>query len=372
MRKIPLCIPEIDEREIETVSDVIRSGWLAHGEMNKKLEENFAKYMGVKHAISMNSCASCLHLAVEAQGIKGEVILPSFTFVASANAVVKAGAVPVFADIEEDTYTIDPKEIEKLITDKTEAIMPVHFAGQCADMDSIMRIANKYNLKVIEDSAEDIGGEYNGKKAGTFGVGCYSLFATKNMTTGEGGLLTTNDDEIAEKVRTLLGHGIRKTTYDREGMKKAWYRSADMAGYNFRLSNVLAAMGTIQLDKLDDMNRKRQEVAGIYNDLLKDNKKIKIPFVRENSYHVYQMYTILLNESIDRDEFVTKLNENGIGASVHFAPSVHEMPVYKDSRRGSMAVTERVNNHIVTLPIYPRMAKEDVEYVVDNIEKFTK
>lgn len=369
MRKVPLCIPKVDVQEIEAVSKVLSSGWLAHGEMNKQLENDFAEYMGVKHAISMNSCTSCLHLAVEALGITGEVIVPSFTFVASANAIVKGGATPVFADIESQTYTLDPKKIESLITEKTQAIMPVHYAGQSCDMKAIMEIANRYGLKVIEDSAENIGGEFCGQKNGTFGVGCFSFFPTKNMTTGEGGMLTTDDDELARRVRALVGHGIEKTTHDRETMTRAWHRTATHIGYNFRMSNVLAAIGVEQLKKLEQMNEQRIQVAKWYREHLKEHPSVTLPYQRENTKHVYQMYVILLKEEIDRDDFVAQLNQEGIGASVHFFPSVHQMKIYKDFKKGDLSVTEDVNRRVVSLPIYPEMTEEDVLYVAERIRK---
>ncbi len=370
MRKIPLCIPYTGQEEIDAVSEVIRSGWYAHGPKNHEFEEGFAEYLGVKHAFSMNSCTSALHLAVEGLGITGEVILPSFTFVASANAVITGGARPVFADIRYDTCNIDPESIERLITPQTEAIMPVHFGGQSADMTAIMEIAEKHGLRVIEDSAETIGGTHHGRLTGTFGVGCFSFYPTKNLTTGEGGMLTTNDDELARKVKALLAHGIDKSTYEREDQEKAWYRSASRVGYNFRMSNILAAVGVEQLKKLSEMNRLRREKAARLTELLEDIPEITPPVEQPGNTHVYQMYTVRVAEGLDRDALVRGLNARGVGASIHFFPPVHHMKPYREGRyrQDELPVTEKVIREIVTLPMYPQLSEEDLVYMVESIQ----
>lgn len=371
MREIPLCIPFTGEEEKQAVSEVIDSGWYAHGPKNRELEENFAKYLGVDHALTMNSCTSCIHLAIEGLGITGEVILPSFTFVASANAVITGGAKPVFADIEEDTCCIDPESIKKLIGPNTEAIMPVHYGGQSADMHAIMKIAEKHDLLVIEDSAETIGGEHHGQKAGTFGVGCFSFYPTKNMTTGEGGILTTNDHDLAKKVKALLAHGIDKTTYERENREKSWYRSASYVGYNFRMSNILAAIGVEQLKKLEKMNKRRRQLAWELSEALSGVSELSLPIERQDNKHVYQMYTVRVRGGIDRDNFVKALNDKGVGASVHFYPPVHLMPPYQVDRyrKGDLSVTEEVMGEIVTLPMYPQMKSEELSYMVGVIRE---
>jgi len=371
MRKIPLCIPYIGQEEKDAVNEVIESGWYAHGPKNHEFEEGFADYLGVKHALSMNSCTSAIHLAVEGLGITGEVILPSFTFVASANAVITGGARPVFADIEYDTCNIDPASIERLITPETQAIMPVHFGGQSANMTAVMEIAEAHNLFVIEDSAETIGGEHHNRLTGTFGVGCFSFYPTKNLTTGEGGMLTTDDDHLARKVKTLLAHGIDKSTYEREDQDKSWYRSASRVGYNFRMSNILAAIGVEQLKKLPEMNRKRRTLAVKLTKALEDISDIKPPVEKSENKHVYQMYTIRVGNGVDRDVFVRKLNAKGIGASIHFFPPVHHMEPYRGDKyyQDDLSVTEQVIQEIVTLPMYPQMTDDDLEYMVVSIKE---
>ena len=213
MKNIPLCIPSIGDEEIKSVVEVIKSGWMAHGPKNREFEEQFQTYLGVKHAITMNSCTSALHLALVGLGIEGEVIVPSFTFVASVNAILLAGARPVLVDIEEGSRNISPELIEQAITAETEAIMVVHYAGLPAAMPQIIETAQKHNLRIIEDSAECLGGSYNNKQTGSFDIGCFSFFPTKNITTGEGGMITTNDDDLARNCRALLGHGVDSTTF---------------------------------------------------------------------------------------------------------------------------------------------------------------
>ena len=370
MPKIPLCIPYTGQEEIDAVSEVIKSGWYAHGPKNHEFEEGFAEYLGIKHAFSMNSCTSALHLAVEGLGITGEVILPSFSFVASANAVITGGARPAFADIRYDTCNIDPDSVERMVTEDTEAIMPVHYGGQSADMTAVMEIAEQHGLQVIEDSAETIGGTHRGQLTGTFGVGCFSFYPTKNLTTGEGGMLTTNDDQLAGRVKSLLAHGIDKSTYEREDTEKAWYRSASRVGYNFRMSNILAAIGVEQLKKLDQMNLMRREVADRLTAALADIPEITPPVERPENKHVYQMYTVRLAEGLDRDAFVRSLNDKGVGASIHFFPPIHHMKPYKDGkyRQDDLPVTEKVIQEIVTLPMYPQMSEEELNYLIESIK----
>jgi perosamine synthetase len=370
MRKIPLCIPYTGEEEKAAVCQVIDSGWYAHGPKNHEFEEGFAKYLGVKHAFSMNSCTSALHLAIQGLGITGEVILPSFTFVASANAVVTGGARPVFADICLDTCNIDPMSIERMISPETEAIMPIHFGGQSADMTAVMELAEKYHLLVIEDSAETIGGRHHGRLTGTFGVGCFSFYPTKNLTTGEGGMLVTDDDGLARKVKALLAHGIDKSTYEREDLEKPWFRSASMIGYNFRMSNILAAIGVEQLKKLSEMNQMRRDRAALLTSTLSDIPEIQLPVEKPENEHVYQMYTIRVDPAI-RDGLVKELNARGIGASIHFFPPVHQMKPYSGTgfRRDDLAVTERVIQEIVTLPMYPQLSNDDIGYMTKSIKE---
>ncbi len=369
---IPLCKPSITDEEIKQVGEVLKSGWLAHGPKGEKFEEKFAEYVGVKEAVALNSCTSALELAIQVLDIKEEILVPSFTFVASANSVVTSGATPVFVDIDYDTCNINPEKVREAVTDKTEAVMPVHYAGQSCLMDEIMEIADENNLKVIEDSAETLGGTYKGKKTGTFGhLNCFSFYPTKNITTGEGGMITTNDSELAEELTVLKSHGISSSTYEREKKEKPWLRAAVEAGYNYRMCDVLAAIGLVQLEKIDELNKKRRDHAYFLNKHL-DFENIDTPVELEDCLHVYQMYTIKVND-LDRTQFVKKLREKDIGASVHFDPPVHKQPFYEDfENRGGLEVTEKISERIVSLPMYPDMEKEDLEKIVVAVEDTIK
>lgn len=371
IRNIPLCIPDITEEEAQLMVKAVMSGWLAHGQNNKDFEAAFAEKVGTKYALSLNSCTAALFLGIAGQGIRGEVILPSFTFVASANAIVTAGAKPVFVDVDYETCNILPEAIEAAIGPETEAIMPVHFGGQMAPMDAIMAIAEKYGLAVIEDSAETIGGTWEGKQAGSFGAGCFSFYPTKNMTTGEGGMLTTNDASLYAAAKSIGAHGVRTSTFEREKADQPWLRAATEAGYNFRLSNVLAALGVTQLAKLDQMNAARQHHAATLNaGLAQYTDSLDLPVTRPQAGHVWQMYTLKLHDGLDRIRFIKALRDQGIGASVHFDPPVHTQPFYAENaaaQRFPLSTTEKIARSIVTLPMYPGLTDDDLAYMIEHV-----
>ena len=364
---IPLSRPCLDNAERDAVVRVLESGWLAHGPLNREFEEAFARLIGVEHAVSLNSCTSALHLAIEALGLDGEVVVPSFTFVASANAVFTAGATPVFADIDEATRNVDAQTIEAALTERTQAIMPVHFGGQACDMRAIVELANRRGLVVIEDAAETIGGTCDGQVAGSFGIaGCFSFFPTKNLTTGEGGMLVTDDDELAARVRSLSAHGISTHTVDREKAERPWYRAAELPGYNFRMSQVLAAIGVEQVGKLAAMNGRRRDHARFLDGAL-DGEVMVLPVERPNRMHVYQMYTVQVDTGF-RDAFVRELRDLGVAASVHFDPPVHVQPCYRERWPGlRLPVTEKVSASIVTLPLYPHMTDAELETMAETV-----
>lgn len=366
--KVPLCKASVNKKEFELLSEVLESGNYVGGDKTKTFEENFASYIGTKYALSFNSCTSALQAIIQVLGIKGKIAVPSFTFVASANSIVTAGYEPVFVDINPETFNIDPISLEKAIEKYPDirAVMVVHFGGQSCDMNRIMKIADESNIKVIEDSAETCGGEYGGKKTGSFSFGCFSFFPTKNMTTGEGGMVAFNEGELIDKLKALRGHGI-------SGKKEnPWNRSAIIPGYNFRMGELNAAMGLAQLEKLDDMNNKRRRVAEKYKSFLKKFEDIKLPKQDPLAKHVYQMYVIKLDKSIDRDNFVMKLREKGVEASVHFDPPIHLQPAYKNSDCVNLNVTEEVCKRVVTLPIYPDMSEEEIKHVCSSVEEALK
>ena len=365
---IPLCRPSIGQAEIDAASRALASGWLAHGPEVAAFEREFADFVGVRHAVALNSCASALHLALAAAGADGEVIIPSFTFVATANAVLAAGCVPVFAEVEETSGNLDPALLECCITPRTVAIMPVHFAGQCCRMDEIMTIARRHRLLLIEDAAEAVGATCKGRMVGSFGVGCFSFFATKNMTTGEGGMLTTDDSELAARARALRGHGIAKDNATRERWPAAWQRVASTPGYNFRMTDFQAALGRVQLARLETMNAARREHAAALNVGLASMGH-RLPIEALGCRHVFQMYTIRVDsDRYDRDCFVATLGELGIGASVHFDPPLHQQPCFAARARAPvpLPVTEIVARTTVTLPMFPDLKPTEIQTIIQG------
>lgn len=373
---VPLSIPDIGDKEINEVVKVLKSGWLAHGPKTKEFEELFANYIGTKNATSLNSCASALQLVIEGLDMRGEIILPSLTMSASANAVVRGGVKPVFVDIDPDTFNMDVSKIEDKITSKTHAIMPVHFAGLCCNMREILEISERANLYVIEDAAEALGADINGHKAGSFGIGCFSFYPTKNITTGEGGMITTNNFELKRKIDALKSHGIAKSTHERASSKMPWERDAIYAGYNFRMCDILAAIGIAQMEKLETMNALRIEKAKYYKKCLTDIPHISFQKIDAGYKHVYQMFIIKINSKrFDRDAIILKLREKGISASVHFDPPVHLQTFYRENstyERDDLRVTEDICKSLITLPLYPMLEESKIDYITDNLRTILK
>lgn len=368
---IHLSFPYISNAELKSVKKVLKSKWLIHGPEVKNFENDFARYIGVKYAIAMNSCTSALQLAIKVLGKKGEIIVPGFTFAASVNAIVNEGCIPKFVDIEYETCNIDPTKIEKLITSKTIAIMVVHYAGQSCRMEPIIKIAKKHNITIIEDSAEAIGAEYKGKKTGTFGIGCFSLFPTKNMTAGEGGVITINNKKMAEKIRLLIAHGISKDKWTFKAKKMPWNREAVIPGYNFRMTDIQGAIANVQLKKLDRMNEIRREIAYYYSQYLPE-EDIVLPTEDKDCKHVYQMYTIKIRnpQKINRDKLVLYLISKGIQASVHFDPPVHKHFPYRNRYKANLPVTDKVSATIITLPMHCYLKRKDCKKIAEEIKKF--
>lgn len=366
--RIPLTRPYITDKEIKEVAEVLKSGWLYCGPVSQRFEEKFAEYLGVKHAVSVNSGTSALFLSIKSLKRKGEIIVPSFTYVATVNAIINGGCKPVFCDISPDTCNINPDLIEKKLTKKTIAILPVHFAGLSCEMKKIKEIADERNLVLIEDSAQAIGAEYHGKKTGSFGIGCFSFDPLKNMTTGEGGMVATSDDEIVRLIRLSKNQGIEKTPLSRKkesNPSKPWIKNSIIPGFSLRMSEPAAALGLVQLSRLDEMNGRRIENASYLNKNL-DFKEIEIPVPVKGFKHTYEMYTIKVNNRvIDRDNFVMFLRDNQIEASVHFEPAVHQMKIVK--KKATLKVTEDMSKRIVTLPMFPQLKKEEMDFIIEKI-----
>lgn len=352
---IPIAKPQIGEEEIKEVTEVLKSGMLAQGKKVKELEEQFAKYIGTKYAIATSSGTTALHVALLAHGIKpgDEVITSPFTFIASANSIMFCGAKPVFADIDENTFNIDPKRIEEKITPKTKAILPVHLFGQACDMDAICKIAEKHKLILIEDACQSHGAEYHGKKAGSFGTGCFSFYPTKNMTTGEGGMITTNDERVYSKAKLLREHGMPER-----------YKHT-MLGYNYRMTDISAAIGIVQLQKLEKYIQKRKENAEFFS------KNIHIPGIIlprtiNNAKHVYNQFTMRITDQFKfkREELMQKLTEAGIGNVIYYPTPVYEQEPYKNQKYPADCKTaEKICREVLSIPIHPNVTLEDLEQI---------
>lgn len=358
--KVPIAKPIIGEEEIENVVEVLKSGMIAQGPKVMEFEEKFANWIGAKYGIATNSGTSALHVALLACGIGegDEVITTPFTFIASGNAIVYTGATPVFADIDLDTYTINPDKIEDLITDKTKAILPVQLYGQAADMDKIREIAEKHDLKIIEDAAQAHGAEYNGEKVGTLGdMACFSFYPTKNMTTSEGGMITTDDEELAKKAQMFRAHGASERYHH------------DEIGYNFRMTDIAAAIGLAQLKVIDEFNDKRISNANYLNEQLKDVEGIVTPKSPDNYKHVYHQYTILVEKG-NRDEWVEFLTNKGIGTGIHYPIPLYNQPIYKKlGIEGDCPLAEKAADNVISLPVHPSLTKEDLDLVVDAVKE---
>lgn len=358
---IPINLPKIGEEEVEAVVKVLRSGPLTNalgaGPAVTQFEKEFAEFAGVKHAVAVNTGTAALHAAVVAAGVKAgdEVILPSFTFVATAEAVVLAGGKPVFTDIDPETYNISPASIEKAVTRKTKAVVPVDLYGLPADIKPIRKIAVEHGLAVVEDSAQAHGATCCGKPAGAFAdAACWSLYASKNMTTGEGGVVTTDSDEIAETLRMVRTHG-----------EKAKYASL-MLGCNYRMSEIQAAIGSVQLEKLPAFAAKRRENARRLTELLAETDRLQLPSEPEGFGHSWYLYTVRLKDAADgeRDKITAELKSKGISAEVYYANPVHLIPYYRDSfGLRNLPETEKAAKQVFSLPVHPGVTDEQVEYI---------
>jgi len=367
MYKVQLADPYVTERDVKAVAEAVREKRLSQGRYVEKFETKFAEYIGVKHAIAVCNGTAALHVAVAAIGIEPdeEVIEPSFSFVATANCAIYQDAKPVFADINSSTYNIEPADIAKKITEKTKAIIPVHYAGQPADMDPILETASKHDIYVVEDTAEAHGALYKRKKAGSLGdVNCFSFYPNKNMTTGEGGIITTNDDELAEKMRMIRSHG-----------QDARYHHI-MLGYNYRMTDIQAALGLVQLKRLDWVIKKKVEKATYYNKKIEETfgDEIQTPYVAPYATHAYMFYTIRFKDRKTRDKAATKLEEEGVETRVAFPP-IHLQPLYRNLfgyTKGYLPITERVSDTILCIPIYPHITQKQQDYILSVIKKAMK
>ncbi|NQT71747.1 MAG: DegT/DnrJ/EryC1/StrS family aminotransferase [Chloroflexi bacterium] len=358
---IRMASPAIGKNEIECVIEVLESGMLAQGAKVHQFEEAFASYIGTKYAVATSNGTTALHTALLAAGIKDgdEVITTPFSFIATGNAILFCGAKPVFVDIEEKTFNLDPNLIEPAITPKTKAVMVVHLYGQPCDMDKIGAICRKHDLILIEDACQAHGSEYNGNKVGSFGTGCFSFYPTKNMTTGEGGMITTNDSKIAKSLGMIRNHG-QNGRYHHE-----------ILGYNFRMTDISAALGLCQLEQLDEFNRKRIENATFLTEAIRDIDGLIPPHVTQNAKHVFHQFTIRVTDEfgISREEFQQRLNEKGIDSAIHYRTPIHQQPAYQNlGYRDQLPVAEKAAQEVLSLPIHPNLSKDDLNSIVQGLK----
>jgi dTDP-4-amino-4,6-dideoxygalactose transaminase len=362
---IPINKPSTDEAEVQAVLEVMRKGPLTNalgaGPQVTQFEKSFAEYVGAKHAVAVNTGTAGLHAAVMATGVKrdDEVIVPSFTFVATAESVVLAGARPVFADIDPQTYNLSPQAVEKAITPKTKAILPVDLYGSSADMKPMREIAEKHGLALLEDAAQAHGATYMGKPAGAYSdAACWSLYASKNMMTGEGGVVTTNSDEIDEKLRMIRTHG-----------EKAKYASL-MLGTNYRMSELQAAIGNVQMQKISSFIGKRRQNAQQLTSILQKNSRLILPTESADKLHSWYLYTARLNGAteVERNQLLDALKAKGIGAEAYYVNPVHLMPFYRENYPSStLPETDCASKQVFSLPIHPAVTAEEIRFITETL-----
>ena len=372
--RVPLSDIDFGPEEEEAVLQVVRSRWLTMGAVTQKFEQEFAEYSGARHAIAVTNATAALHLACLAAGLGpgDEAILPSLTFVATANAVRYTGAKPVFADISSEAdLNVSPEAIEACRTPRTRAILVVHYGGYACDMPAILAIAGRQGLAVIEDAAHAVGSRLGGQMLGTWGqMGCFSFFSNKNMTTGEGGMLVTDDDALADKLRILRSHGMTSLTWDRH-KGHAWSYDVVELGYNYRIDEIRSALGRAQLARLERNNQRRRELTALYHELLDELcPSAGVPFQQHQGVSACHLLPVLLPQGVRRETCMEQMKARGVQTSIHYPP-IHRFTAYQelDGHLGSaLERTETLAARELTLPLYPGLSEEDVSYVVESLQ----
>jgi len=377
---IPFGKPFISEEEISEVENTLKQGWLAAGPKTELFEKKLKQYLNCKHMIALDSCSSAMELALRVLGIGigDEVITTPMSYVATPNAIVHTAAIPIFVDIEKEFGNIDPSKIENAITKKTKAILPVHYAGLPCKMDELLEIAEKNDLKVIEDAAHALEAEYNGKKIGTISdFTAFSFYANKNLTTGEGGALATENDKYAEKARILSDRGLNISTWKRISEKKVSIYDLVAAGYNSRMNDINASIGIHQIEKVEENLKKREKIFKFYNKSFADFDELILPKEMKNTKHAYHLYSTLINTDllkIDRNKFAEALKAENIGFGIHF-PSLHLTDYYSKSfgyKKGDFPNAEFFSERTISLPLYPQLSNQNTNHVVNAVEKLLK
>jgi dTDP-4-amino-4,6-dideoxygalactose transaminase len=372
---VPFAVPDIDDADIDAVVEVLRSGWITTGPRVRELEERFARLLGMKHAVAVNSATAALHLGLDAIGIQpgDEVIVPTITFTASAEVCRYFDAKPVLVDVLQDTLCLDPKSVEAAITSRTRAIMPVHMGGHPAEMDAIMDLAAAHGLAVIEDAAHAFPCTYRGRAAGTIGhLAAFSFYATKTITTAEGGMLVTNDDAYADRARVMALHGMDRDAWKRYARGGSWRYDVVAPGFKYNMTDIAAALGLSQLRKADAMWQRRAEIARRYSQALADCPELEIPTTQPEAVHSWHLYVLRLNLdqlTLDRDTFLRELDARGVMTSVHFIP-VHTFTYYRSTygwKDVDFPVACREFERYFSLPIYPVMRDHEVDQVIHAV-----
>jgi perosamine synthetase len=372
---IPFHQADVGEQEAQAAADVIRSGWLTMGPKTLEFEQGFAAYVGAKHAIGVSSCTAALHLALDAIGLKqgDEVLVPTTTFTSTAEVVAYFKAKPVLVDIDVESLCINPVDAERRITARTRAIIPVHYGGQPCDMEAIQDMANRHGLRVIEDAAHSVPASYRGVRVGAISeLTAFSFYATKTLTTGEGGMVTTNNDDLAARMRMMRLHGIGRDAWKRYSSEGSWYYEVLDSGFKYNLTDIQSAIGIVQLEKCDRMHIARQKIAARYSAKFAKERALQIPIVADDRTSAWHLYALRLNLeviSITRSEMIEKLKERGIGTSVHFIP-LHMHPYYQNAygyRANDFPVASNQYERYISLPIFPGMTSTQIDYVIENV-----